>query len=187
MKKFTLLFVLILSSCLSEDKIDASKYPILTTVKEVSDIYEVNLDLSGKSETCSVHKYFDGSVELEYTYDLIDTDRYTPLYYSIIISKERSVREAKKAYQLTNGAYDIVTSSFGQGTEEVKNINLPGDDNFYAIRTYDGEPNGVLLTIRHGKYIYNLITSGIYTDDHSFIKEVILPEIENLKKFSIVE
>ncbi|WP_299433703.1 hypothetical protein [uncultured Maribacter sp.] len=187
MKKILLLVCLIFCSCISDDTIEVSKYPIITTIKEITEVYDINLDLSGKSETCSVHKYFDGSVELEYTYDLIETDRYSPLYYSITIAKERSVKEAKKAYQLTNGAYNIVASSFGQGTEEVKNINLPGEDSFYAIRTYDGEPNGVLLTIRDGKFIYNLITSGIYTEDHSLVKEVILPEIENLKRFTIVE
>ncbi len=187
MKKILFLLGLIFCSCVSDDTVDVSKYPIVTTIKEISDIYEVDLDLSGKSEKCSINTYFDGSVELEYTYDLIETDIYSPLYYSIVISKERNVAEAKKAYQLTNGAYSLVTSSFGQGTKEIKDINLPGDDSFYAIRTYDGEPNGVLLTIRDGKYIYNLITSGIYTEDHSLIEEVILPEIENLKMFTVVE
>ncbi|WP_298506542.1 hypothetical protein [uncultured Maribacter sp.] len=166
---------------------DISKYPIVTTIKEVSKEYDIQVDLSGKSETSSLTKYLDGSIELEYTYDLIETDFYTPLFYSITITKDKTIKDAKENYKLSNDALGLVVNSFGQGTEEVTNMDLPGDENYYANRTYDGAPNGFLFSMREGVYSYSLIVSGIYMEDNSFIYDVILPEIQNLKDFDVME
>lgn len=187
MKKILILLLLGGTSCLSDNEIDISKYPIITTITEVSREYDIDVDLSGKSETSGLTKYIDGSIELEYTYDLIETGFYTPLFYSITITKDKTIKGAKENYQIINGALGLVANSFKQGTEEVKNLDLPGDDNYYAIRTYDGEPNGFLFSMREGVYSYSLVVSGMYFEDNSFIYDVILPEIENLKEFNIVE
>jgi len=184
MKKLLILLIFIIS-CTSDNDVDISKYPIITTVTELSKSYDVSLDLSGNYEKSTITKYIDGSYELEYTYDLLETDEFDPLFYSITITKERTVKDAIESYHLTKGAVNLVSNSFSQGTIKVDTLELPGDESYYAIRTYNGEQNGVLFTIRKGRFIYDLITSGIYTDDHSLIVDLIIPDIENLVDFKL--
>lgn len=184
MKRLMILLFFI-TSCTSDNDVDISKYPIITTATQLSESYDVSLDLSGNYEKSTITKYIDGSIELEYTYDLLETDEYDPLFYSITITKEPTVKDAIETYRLTKGAVNLVSNSFNQGTIKVDTLELPGDENYYAIRTYDGEQNGVLFTIRKGRFIYDLITSGIYTDDHSLIIDLIIPEIENLVDFKL--
>ncbi|GAA4279302.1 hypothetical protein [Aquimarina mytili] len=185
MKRLAILLFLILSSCVPNRNIDISKYPIITTVTELSEVYDVSLDLSGNHEKSALTKYIDGSFELEYEYDLLETDKYDPLFYSITITKERTVREAIQTYLITKGATNLVSNSFSQGTITIDTLELPGDENYYALRTFEGELNGVLFSMRKGKYIYDLIISGIYTEDHSLLFDLILPEIENLTDFKL--
>lgn len=187
MKKPIFLLFIFLSSCISENDVDITKYPMVTTASELAQYYELNLELSGNREETSVNKYIDGSFDLEYTYDFTETDRYDPLYYSITITKERSIKDAKQTFSLTNGAISLVSNSFSSDTIEIDTLDLPGDENYYAISTYEGQKHGVLFSMRKGKIVYNLITSGIYTDDHSILLELILPEIENMEHFKRIK
>lgn len=177
--------VTLLTACSSNDNIDISKYPMITPVKELAEVYDLRLEESGAYETSALTKYLDGSVELEYSYDLIETQEYDPLFYNITIEKERTVSDAKDMYSLGKGTLNLVGNSFEQGIEEIDSLDLPGDQNYYALRTYEGQPSGMLFKMRKGTVIYTMMISGIYTTDHSLLYDHILPKIEDLESFKI--
>ena len=82
---FTFLFVI--SACSSQDKnIDFSEYDILTTANELVQYYDISLDTSGLFEMARIRKYIDGAYELKYEYDLMESETFLPLFYSIKIN-----------------------------------------------------------------------------------------------------
>ncbi len=177
--------LLALFSCKTNDEVDISKYPMITTAKELMDFYDLRLDTLGAHEESKIINYFDGSSELEYTYDFIDTENYDPLYYSITIEKERTIKDAIEMYTIGKGAVSLVINTGDEDSEEITEVELPGDQNYYAVRTFDGEPHGLYFTMRKGKVVYTLIMSGLYSEDHSVLYDLIFPEIENLENFSL--
>ena len=182
-----LLIGITISSCTTKKDIDISKYPIITTVKELTEFYDISLDSTGKYENSSVTMYFDGSSELNYAYELLETEKYDPLFYDITIDLERTKKDAIATYTLGKGALDIGNSLSGQGTIEVDSLDFGGDQSYYAIRTLDGNPSGIIFTIRKGKNIYTLIVSGLSFPDHSIINDLVLPRITNLETFKLID
>lgn len=186
MRAIVIIFIgMMVCSCKTIDNIDSSKYPMITTAKELSEYYDLLLDTTGRHETSKITKYFDGSVDLEYTYDFLETEEYDPLFYSVTIDKERTVSDALQTYVISKGAVKLVMNSGVQGSTKIESLDLPGDDNFYALRTYNGEPNGIYFTMRQGKVVYTIIMSGLYSEDHGLLLDLILPKIEKLEFFEI--
>jgi len=172
-------------SCTTKKDLDISKYPIITTAAELSEYYDLKLDKSGEYESSAIIKYLDGSKELEYSYDLAETKYFDPLIYYITIQQERSVRDAKEVYVLGKTAIRLTGNSFNQGTIEIDSLMLPGDEYYYALRTYNDVPNGMFYTVRKGARIYTMMISGVYTSDHSLLYDLILPRIESLETYDI--
>lgn len=186
MKRTVILVVAVMmSSCSTKDNIDIKDYPIVTTVNELAEYYDLQIEKTGKYETTSVTNYFDGSSELEYEYDSIESEDYEELYYSITIEKERTLKDAIEIYGLGKGALKLVGNSFDQGTMEIDSLQLPGDNSYYAFRTFEGEPNGMFYMVRKGTRIYTMVISGLYTPDHSLITELLNPKIMHLEEFEI--
>ena len=182
-----LLVVVVTVSCSTRNDIDIKDYPIVTTINELSEYYDLKIDNSGKYETTSITNYFDGTFELEYAYELLESEEYDPLFYSITIDKERTIKDAKEVYILGKGAIKLVGNSFDQGTIEIDSLQLPGDDSYYALRTFEGEPNGMLYIVRKGTRIYTMMISGIYTSDHSLITDLLIPKTTHLEEFEIIK
>lgn len=174
-------------SCSTQKNIDIKEYPIVTTINELSEYYDLKTDTSGKYETTSITNYFDGSSELEYAYELLESEEYDPLFYSITIDIERSVKDAKETYTIGKGAVKLVGNSLDQGAVEIDSLQLPGDDSYYALRTLGGEPNGMFYMVRKGTRVYTMMISGVYTLDHSLIKELLIPKITDLEEFKIIK
>jgi hypothetical protein len=188
MKRALILLLLVsLASCTTKNNIDINTYPIVTTVAQLADYYILNVDTVGTYETTDITTYFDGSVELEYTYELLESEVLDPLYYSITIEKERTLKDAKEMYLIGLGAVKLVGNSFGQGTEKIESIDIPGDQSYYALRTLDGEPNGMFLSVRKGTRIFTMMVSGLYTSDHSLVTDLIIPKLQNLEHFKFIE
>lgn len=189
MKKLTLfvLAIITLTSCTTQKNIDLGKYPIVTTIKELSEYYDLKIDTTGIYETANIVKYFDGSFELEYSYELLESENYDPLYYSLTFQKETSIKDAKQSFSISKGTLNLVGNSFEQGTIEIDTLKLPGDDSYYGMRTFNGEPNGMFYITRKGKSVCTMMLSGMYTTDHSLINDLLIPKNQNLEKLKIIK
>lgn len=179
-----ILFASLLISCKTIIT-NASEYPIITRASELQDLYGISLDSSGTSESCKIFKYIDGTFELDYEYDLIETDEFLPLFYSITIESALSEKEALSNFNLEKNIYSKADKLGGFKHELIDSLNLPGDPYFYAVRIYQGSPNGLIFMSRQGRMIYTLIISGLYSSDHSILEDLILPDIKNLMGFNI--
>lgn len=176
--------LIVLNSCTTNKNIDIAEYPIVPTISELSKIYDIKIDKSNTLEHTEITKYFDGSTELDYTYDALDTKFLDELYYSVTVEKHRTISDAKQSFGVNKGALSLVGNSFSQGTIEIDSLDLPGDQSYYAFRTYNEEPNGMFFICRKKTIIYSMIISGIYTPDHSLVLDLIIPKIENLENFN---
>jgi len=182
-----LALILIVVSCSTKENIDISKYPIVPTIKDLLKLYDLKLDTTDKNISTSITKYFDGAKELDYTYELIETNKFDPLLYSVNINRDRSISDAKQTFSLGKNAIILAGKAFDQGVIEIDTLDLGGDDNYYALRTYKDQPNGILFMMREGKCTYTLIVSGFYTTDHSIISDLVLPKLEGLEDFNIIK
>ncbi|MBB3696812.1 hypothetical protein KMW28_22780 [Flammeovirga yaeyamensis] len=186
MKKILLFLLAIISiSCKTNNNVDVNDYPIVTTIQTVAEYYDLKVDLSGKYETTSTTRYFDGSTELAYTYELLETEVYDPLYYSITIEKEVSEKDAKQLFLMGKGAINLIGKAYEQESKEITTLELPGDESFYAYRTVEGETIGMYYIIRKGKCVYTMLINGVYTKDHSLVIDLLNPKIENLEEFEL--
>lgn len=172
-----LLFTIV--ACESTKEVDISKYPIITTAKDISEAYDLNLDLSGNSEKSTLTDYGDGSYKLSYDYDLLETDEYQPFLLSIEIDYGINLAEAVLLFEMTKSG---VLDAKGQDQEyrEVTDLDIPGSDAHYSILYGDGEPQGAFLLVRQLHRVYFLIIGGVDMEDHVLLKELIIPKLENL-------
>jgi hypothetical protein len=180
-----LLFTSILHSCIDKKVADLEKYKIFTTAKEISSFYNIPLDTSGLHENVRLRKFINGTIDLKYQYDLKESSDFSPLFYSIRIEIEPNENEAVNTFTLTKTILLATNSATGREVIVIDSLALPGDQNFYAVRTKDNEPNGVFLLIRENNRIYTLTMSGLYSSDNSLIVDLILPKIENLGTFPL--
>ncbi len=176
---------LFLFSCSKKQSVDYLNYDILTTAKEICLFYDFPLDTTGVHETAEIVTFYDKSYELKYSYDYLETNEYNPLFYSIKIEVENSIEEATRDFNLNKVALKTTNKTIGLELEEIDSLILPGDQNYYAIRTKDKSPNGIFLIIRKNKVVYTLIMSGLYSSDNSLLNDLILPKIEKLETFKI--
>ncbi len=166
-------------ACESTEEVDISKYPIITTAKEISEAYDLKLDLSGNSEKSTLTDYGDGSYKLSYDYDLLDTDEYQPFFLSIEIDYGINLLEAIRLFEASKtGVLD--TQGPNQEYREVTDLDIPGSDAHYSILYGDDKPKGAFLLVRQLHRIYYLMIAGVDMEDHLLIKEQIIPKLENL-------
>lgn len=182
-----IVLVIITTSCSTRNDLDITDYPMVTTINEISEYYGLKIDTSGKYETSSITNYFDGTMELEYSYELLESEAYDPLFYSISIEKERTVKDAKELYFLSKAAVKLVGNSFKQSTVAIDSLQLSGDDTYYALRMFEGVPNGMFYMVRKETVVYTMMVSGFYTTDHSLINDLLIPKITHLAEFKLIE
>jgi len=187
MKNIIIITLLLISlvSCTEEKDVDYKDYKIITLASEISSYYDIKLDTSGIVESGRIRKYIDGSFDFKYSYELLETNDYLPLYYSIKIEKENSIKDAIENFNLSKVTLLTTNKSIGQDIIEIDSLGLYGEQDYYAIRTKDNEPNGLFFMTRKNEYLYTLIMTGLYSSDHSLILDLVIPKIEELDKFSL--
>ena len=188
--KHLLLFaalISIFSACTTQDNIDWKKYPIITTATELNEYYpELHLDLSGKSETASISTYVDGSKDLTYEYELTETEKFDPLFYSITVDVCPDEKTAEETYTIAVAALVKVGNLADFENEEI-DLDIGHDETYYSLRSYEGYLNGHLFITRKGNNVYSLVVSGLYSEDNSLVYDLILPELASLDAFELMD
>jgi len=189
MKSEIILIILLfyLTSCSTEENVKFSEYEIITTAKEINNYYNISLDTTGSSEEGRIRKFIDGSYELKYSYDLLETEEFHPLFYSIKIEVEPTASDAIENFGLSKKILFATNKTIGQKVIEIDSLELPGDQNYYAIRTSENKPVGLFFLIRKGNRIYTIIMSGLYSSDHSLILDLVIPKLKDLDNFTLLE
>jgi|GEM_PF-5219721 len=166
-------------ACESTEEVDIEKYPIVITAKEISETYGLKLDLSGNSEKSTLTDFGDGSKELEYEYELIDSDEFAPLYMVVEVVYGINIVEAMLKFEMGKSSV-LDAAQPNQEFIEVTDLDIPGSDVYYCLVYGDGKNKGAFLLVRELHRLYSCMIVGIKMEDHQLIKELIIPKLETL-------
>jgi rRNA maturation protein Rpf1 len=61
------------------------------------------------------------------------------------------------------------------------------DENYYAVREKKGNPAGLIFKDRLNNKVFTLIMTGLYSSDHSLIRDLVIPKLQNIDDFQIKE
>jgi hypothetical protein len=137
------------------------------------------------AETIKKSRYFDGSHEIDYTYDH-PRDGQQTLYLSNTVGIERDVSEAIGNYHGSRVAIRATMSVLGETklTHTDRNdLFRWGDDSSLSIISSDGEPVGNLFCARKGNRVFTLLMVGLYFDDAEGIRNLLGPKLAQLEKY----
>lgn len=164
----SILMVLVCAACISGDIEDTDHELVL----KVGQLREYGLELPRGyqvHETMSKERWFDGSVTVEYEFNVPD-DPEMPFVYSVA-EVHRSRSDAAVSYSTGNFAAPL-----GLGDAEMVDQSDSfryGDASKFALFTYNGEPYGNYFAMQDGKTVFMVMTSGFYFDDAELWSELI--------------
>lgn len=184
-------FIIIIAVCLSnacsllsrEEPINPKDYPFLLLAEDLQ-AYKIKLDLSGRAEKARIKKWINGSRDIKYEYDCRDRDAFHPLFFSAKLEIDKDIREAKKAFQEGIVVITKVSATVGMQCREIEGQVTWGDESYYAIREKKGNPVGLIFVARYQNKVYTLIMAGLYSSDHSLLRDIVLPKLRYVKDFS---
>lgn len=128
-------------------------------------------------EVFTKQRYFDGSVELDYTYDADD------LYVSCTVTMERKASDAKASYigQVKGAEIGI---RLDDARFETRNDLLRfGDDSTASVMRMEGAVIGNMFACRSGKLTFLAIWSGITFEDHETMDALLRSVLERWRTY----
>ena len=167
-------------------EIDPEDYPFLLLAKDLQ-IYNLKLDLSGSAEKARLKKWINGVYDIKYEYDRRDSDDFNTLFFSVKLEIEKNKKEAKETYNEGLAVITKTSAVVGMPCREIKNTIIWGDENYYAVREKNGNPVGLIFKGRLNNKVYTIIMAGLYSSDHSLITDLVIPKLQNIDAFQIIE
>jgi hypothetical protein len=188
MKKFLFTIIMILI-CFSdsyaffskEEPIDPKDYPFSLLAEDLL-VYGLKLDLSGSAEKAHSKKWINGSYDIKYEYDRRDSEDFHPLFFSVKLEVDKSIKKAKKTYKEGIAVMTKASSIAGMPCREIVGQIEWGDESYYAIREKEGTPVGLIFSTRYKNKVYTLIMAGLYSSDHSLISDIVIPKLQYIKE-----
>ncbi|MBT4692209.1 MAG: hypothetical protein HOB73_02575 [Planctomycetaceae bacterium] len=130
-------------------------------------------------------RFFDGSYDVDYEFD-VPEDPNAP-YLNCNIAIEKNKADAKTTYVTMWAGALVGMKIFGDANIDVierDDIFRWGDESTFAILSLDGEPFGNMFSTRKGNRVLFIIFSGIYTDDRELIGSLLLPILSQLHTYA---
>ena len=167
-----LLLTVVLSGCFVENEpVDADSLALLLRATDFEQ-FGYEFERVERFETVHKKRYFDGSHEIEYTFE-----PGTSFYLYSLLSIESDTTSAVMTYKATSVGFNV-----GYGGDD---LDLIEDDAFYsygdasrfARLTHKGEEVGNLFMTRIDKRVYAFICVGTYFEDAALWAELIEPRL----------
>jgi len=177
-----LVMLVALSCSCARQSIREEDKPLLLTVEDLAP-YGVSLDDYQRYETFKRDVYIDGSVDIEYEFDPPEESEIN-LYLSVTASFERTIKDAKLAYQMELKGTTVGAKLGGAAATESKEFFAYGDESFFAFLMGEQGPGGNLFITRSGTKVYIVIIGGVYFDNPDDWVEVIIPKLQYLESYS---
>ena len=130
-------------------------------------------------------RFFDGSYDIDYDFD-VPEDQNAP-YLNCNITIEKNNVDAKTSYVSMWAGALIGMQMLGDVDVEVierNDIFRWGDESTFAILSIDGEPSGNMFSTRKGNRVLFIIFSGIYTDDGEAVSDLLLAALNQLHTYA---
>lgn len=158
-----------------EEPATAAERALMIDVSIVEDALAFEADPS--KEKATRLKYFDGSLELDYTYD---DPRDDAPFLTHVISYERKSSDAVATYATQWGSAKLMLAATGEDVEIVEPADgyKWGEQSSFGVITAAGNPFGNVFVARKGKMVVYVVLSGVYYDDAEVFREVFEPYLE---------
>ncbi|MDY7228559.1 hypothetical protein [Hyalangium rubrum] len=130
-------------------------------------------------EKLTKKKGLDGTIELEYLYDLSNRG----LYLASMVTTDTTASSAKATYtslRVGQGLGLSIAGDSGTKMEERDDLFTWGDESRTALITNKGKPVGNVFTARKGRHSYTFVLVGVYFDSNETLSDLLLPKLERL-------
>ena len=118
------------------------------------------------AETCRAKRNVDGSLELEYTYDVLNGDsRFTLKSEAEVCA---TAADAAASFRARASAYRLGTRfAGGRGKRWLDQPDLPGVGaaNSVGQVQVDGKPAGSVVVVLQDRTVFSVLLSGVFIDD----------------------
>ena len=138
-----------------------------------------------RGEKVTKTRYIDGSYDIDYEYDIPDTEDAPYLNCTVTVETTRS--DALVSYDMLWAGEKLGLSMFSDIEIDVVERNdlfRWGDHSRFAILQSGGEPFGNLLITRKGRHIFYLLLSGVYFEDRDAIGGLMHRPLSQLPAYS---
>ena len=147
------------------------------------DLVDYGLESSNaRYERFTKTRLFDGSVQVEYEYEVPEKAPGNRLFVYSCVTVERKKADAIASQGVEQAGIAVGLLGTDVSLEEVPGFFAYGDSaRFYEIKNKEGAKVGNYFTAREGAKVYSLVIAGFYTDDREIWAEMIG---DKLKRFS---
>jgi hypothetical protein len=175
-----LLVVAAIGGCSPATVSDEERGIVLTAPELQS--YGFTSPIGAIDETWDGWRWFDGSREIDYTYQTLNESEQMPLYLSVNIGWETTHSDAVATYGATLLGFKV-----GSATESIERQQLTdsceyGDRCTLFLLTRDQRPLGNQFVLQVGRTVYTVQLFGLYFDEPEVWHEVIVPKVAALKR-----
>ena len=177
--------VLLLSACTTEPVAERDKELFL----RASDFVEYGVELRdvARFESFKKTRYFDGSFDLEYTYEVPEeaaAQQADPLYLMVTVTVEKNQRDAAISHGAEKVGLGLGLRIEGLKMEEKKEFFRYGDESAFYVLTKDGNPVGNYFVTRAGTKLYSVLIAGVYFDDPQTWAGLVSPKLEKFSAYA---
>lgn len=140
--------------------------------------YQIN----SSAESVAKTKYFDGSYDLDYTYD--DSEDPESPYLNCSVAFERTRQDARSAYWATWGGGKLGLSYLSDvsiAVVERNDIFRWGDESRFAVLELEGRPIGNMFVMREGKIVYFLMFTGAAVEGADDVRSLLTAPLLRLR------
>ena len=138
-------------------------------------------------ENWESRRWFDGSREIEYTYETQHESEQMPLYLSVSVSWETSRPDAIGVYGATLLGFKLGLAAESIESHELTDSCKYGDRCTLLLLTRDRRPLGNQFVLQAGSSVYIVQIFGLYFDEPEVWHEMIVPKVTALKNLGIGE
>jgi len=172
-----------LAACKSEPVTERDR-EVLVRVQDLA-AYEIQFQDAARYEKFEKSRYFDGSCELTYEFELPDAEtRPNAIYLRVLATVETDKSGATVSQGAEKIGFGVGMKLEGIEAEERKDFFRHGDDSTFFVLTKGGKPVGNFFVTRFGKRVYSLLIAGVYFDDPAAWSELVTPKLEKFAAYN---
>ena len=146
--------------------------------------YGIRFPDAARYEKFEKSRFFDGSYELAYEFQLPDAEtRDGGVYMQVLAGVEKD----ESAAALSQGG-EKLGIGFGMKlegirAEERQNFFRYGDNSAFFVLVKDGQPIGNYFSTRFGVRVYSILVAGVYFDDPAAWSALVTPKLEKFAAY----
>ena len=127
-------------------------------------------------EKFSKTKYFDGSFDIDYEFDVPEGENL--MYIAETITIERKKSDAKLGQIAEDSGIGLALMAQGLEKVEIPDFFKYGDSStFYSLKK-DGVIVGNYFTVLEDKKVYSILITGVYVDDPETWRDLVEPKLK---------